>query len=134
MLRTPQQKTIRRPPSTAPKNISLTNPEASWTAAPGGPAFYAYSTNYLIDLDAGIIVDVKATHAWRTDEVQSTKTTIERVEHRSRSSCTYLSGRGKPGSCCLLGRRAILFDHPGHPANARLGKSFRKLGPEDLNG
>ena len=28
-----------------PKNISLTDPQSRWTAAPGGPAFYAYSTN-----------------------------------------------------------------------------------------
>ncbi len=40
------------------------------TAAPGGPAFYAYSTNYLIDLDAGIIVDVEATPAHRTPEFE----------------------------------------------------------------
>ena len=33
-------------PATQPKNISLTDPAARWTAAPGGPAFYAYSTNY----------------------------------------------------------------------------------------
>jgi hypothetical protein len=32
-------------PPTAPKNISLTDSAARWTAAPGGPAFYAYSTN-----------------------------------------------------------------------------------------
>ncbi|BDC45516.1 hypothetical protein PTKU15_88130 [Paraburkholderia terrae] len=32
-------------PATQPKNISLTDPAARWTAAPGGPAFYAYSTN-----------------------------------------------------------------------------------------
>jgi len=39
------------PQSSAPgKNVSLTDPAARWTAAPGGPAFYAYSTNYLIDL------------------------------------------------------------------------------------
>lgn len=69
------------PPETR-KNVSLTDPAASWTAAPGGPAFYAYSTNYLIDLDAGIIVDVEATPAHRTMEVESTKTMIERVEQR----------------------------------------------------
>jgi hypothetical protein len=46
---------------------------------PRGPAFYAYSTNYLIDLDAGIIVDVEATPAHRTEEVDATRTTIERV-------------------------------------------------------
>ena len=62
------------------KNVSLTDPAARWTAAPGGPAFYAYSTNYLIDLDAGIIVDVEATPAHRTQEVESTKTMIDRVE------------------------------------------------------
>jgi hypothetical protein len=53
-----------------------------WTAAPGGPAFYADSTNYLIDLDAGIIVDVEATPAHRTEEVESTRTMIERVEQK----------------------------------------------------
>lgn len=42
---------VERPePGAPPKNISLTDPAARWTAAPGGPAFYAYSTNYLIDL------------------------------------------------------------------------------------
>ncbi|NPC55341.1 transposase [Caenimonas soli] len=69
-------------PSSQPNNISLTDPAARWTAAPGGPAFYAYSTNYLIDLDAGIIVDVEATPAHKTEEVESTKTMIERVERR----------------------------------------------------
>lgn len=37
---------------TLPKRLSLTDPQARWTAAPGGPAFYAYSTNYLIDYRA----------------------------------------------------------------------------------
>jgi hypothetical protein len=31
--------------STFSKNRSLTDPLAQWTAAPGGPDFYAYSTN-----------------------------------------------------------------------------------------
>ena len=68
--------------STPPKNISPTDPAARWTAAPGGPAFYAYSTNYLIDLDAGIIVDVEPTPAHRTEEVEATRTMIERVEQQ----------------------------------------------------
>jgi transposase len=66
----------------APKKVSPTDPQARWTAAPGGPAFYAYSTNYLVDTEAGIIVDVEATPAHRTLEVQSTRTMIERVEER----------------------------------------------------
>jgi transposase len=46
-----------------PKNISLTDPAARWTAAPGCPAYFAYSTNYLVDVHAGVIVDVEATAA-----------------------------------------------------------------------
>ena len=65
-----------------PKNISLTDPQSRWTAAPGGPAFYAYSTNYLIDTEHGVILDVEATPAHRTAEVESTKTMVDRVEER----------------------------------------------------
>jgi len=65
-----------------PKKISQTDPQARWTCAPGGPAYYAYSTNYLVDTEAGIIVDVEATPALRTPEVWSTKTMIERVKDR----------------------------------------------------
>ena len=65
-----------------PKKVSHSDPQARWTAAPGGPAFYACSTNYLIDTGAGIVVDVEATPAHRSLEVQSTKTMIERVEKR----------------------------------------------------
>jgi hypothetical protein len=55
---------------------------ARWTAAPGGPAFYAYSTNYLIDTGHGVIMDVAATPAYRTAELESAKTMIDRVEAR----------------------------------------------------
>jgi hypothetical protein len=63
-----------------PKSVSLTDPQARWTCAPGGPAFFAYSTNYLIDVEHGVIVDVEATPSNRTNEVESTKRMIERVE------------------------------------------------------
>jgi hypothetical protein len=56
-------------PRAPPKNVSLTDPAARWPAAPGDLAFYAYSTNYLTDLQAGVIVDVQATPAHRTQEV-----------------------------------------------------------------
>jgi transposase len=67
---------------TVPENVSLTDPQARWTAAPGGPAFYAYSTNYLIDTEHAVIMDVEATTAHRTAEVEVTKTMIDRVEAR----------------------------------------------------
>ena len=90
-------------PPTAPKNVSLTDPAARWTAAPGGPAFFAYSTNYLIDLQAGIIVDVEATPAHRTQEVDSTKTMIDRVEERFDLKPRRLVGDTAYGTGPMLG-------------------------------
>ncbi len=45
-----------------PKFISPADPAARWTGAHGGQAFFAYTANYLIDLDHAIIVDVEADH------------------------------------------------------------------------
>jgi transposase len=90
-------------PPEARKNVSLTDPSASWTAAPGGPAFYAYSTNYLIDLHAGIIVDVEATPAHRTQEVESTKKMINRVEERFGMKPDRLVGDTAYGTAPMLG-------------------------------
>ena len=52
------------------------------TAAHRGPAFFAYSTNYLVDADYAIIVDVEATTAIRQAEILAAKRMIERsLEH-----------------------------------------------------
>ena len=91
------------PTETPPKSVSLTDPAARYTAAPGGPAFYAYSTNYLVDVDAGIIVDVEATPAFRTDEVNATRTMIDRVEERFDLKPTRLIGDMAYGAAELLG-------------------------------
>src|SRR5712672_3020431 len=48
-----------------PKFVSPADPAARWTGAHGGQAFFASSTNYLIDVDHAIIVDVEATTADR---------------------------------------------------------------------
>ena len=88
---------------TASRNISPTDPAAQWTAAPGGPAFYAYSTNYLIDLSAGIIMDVEATPAHRTPEVDSTRTMVDRVEERFGVKPRRLVGDTAYGTAPLLG-------------------------------
>lgn len=66
----------------APRKISLSDPDSRWTAATGGIAFFAYSTNYLIDTAHGVILDVEATPSHRTAEVDSTKVMIDRVEQR----------------------------------------------------
>ncbi|CAB3810079.1 IS1182 family transposase ISCfr1 [Paraburkholderia fynbosensis] len=88
--------------STPPERISLTDPAASWTAAKGGLPFFAYSINYLIDLQAGIIVDVEATPANRSHEVESTRTMIERVEQRCDLKPRRLVGDTAYGSAAML--------------------------------
>src|SRR3954447_21931142 len=52
-----------------PKFIAPSDPATRWTAAHRGPAFFAYSANYLIDADNAIIVDVEATTAIRQAEI-----------------------------------------------------------------
>ena len=84
------------------KSISLTDPAAEWTCAPGGPAFFAYSTNYLVDVQAAVIVDVEATPAHRTAEVESTKTMVERVEQRFALTPERLIGDTAYGSAPML--------------------------------
>ena len=90
-------------PTTSAQKVSLTDPAASYTAAPGGPAFYAYSTNYLIDTDHGIIVDVEPTTAHRGQEVESTKTMINRVEERFGIKAQRLIGDTAYGTAAMLG-------------------------------
>ncbi|RMA40601.1 transposase [Rhodophyticola porphyridii] len=62
-----------------PKYTSFSDPASQWTAARKGPAFFAYSDNYLIDTDHGVILDVEATRSIRQAEVGSTRTMLDRV-------------------------------------------------------
>lgn len=48
-----------------PKFVSRSAPAAQWTGVLKGHAFFAYATNYLIDLDHAVIVDVEASRAIR---------------------------------------------------------------------
>jgi transposase len=63
-----------------PKFISHSDPASQWTGARGGPAYFAYSTNYLIDTDNAVIMDVEATRSIRQAEVGAVKTMIDRVQ------------------------------------------------------
>src|SRR6202045_3505266 len=58
--------------------LAPADPATRWTAAHRGPAFFAYSANYLIDTDHAIIVDVEATTAIRQAELLAAKRMIER--------------------------------------------------------
>src|SRR2546428_2100831 len=68
--------------SVTPKFVSPSDPAAQWTGAMRGPAFFAYSNNYLIDVKVGIIMDVEASRAIRQAEVGASKTMIERTQER----------------------------------------------------
>ena len=90
------------PVAAPPKSISLTDPSSSWTAA-HGPAYFAYCTNYLIDLDAGIIVDVEASAVSKSAEVDATKKMLDRVEEKFDLKPTRLVGDTNYGSAAMLG-------------------------------
>ncbi|NNL73735.1 MAG: IS5/IS1182 family transposase, partial [Silicimonas sp.] len=52
------------------------------TGANGDRPFFAYSTNYLVDLDNAIIVDVEATAPIRQAEVGAVRDMLVRTRHR----------------------------------------------------
>ena len=70
------------PSATRPqKKVSTTDPMAQW-AGDKGPGQFYYSTNYLIDIEHNVILDVEPTPAYRVAEVASTRAMINRVEER----------------------------------------------------
>jgi transposase len=85
-----------------PKFISPADPASRWTGANKGPAFFAYSTNYLIDLDYAVIVDVEASTAVRPAEITAAKTMIERVAERHDLWPERLAGDSAYGSAEML--------------------------------
>ncbi len=68
--------------SVQPKQLAVADPAARWTAATRERAFFAYSTNYLIDLDHAVIIDVEATTSIRQAEVTAQRRMIERAHER----------------------------------------------------
>src|SRR3954469_6840446 len=65
-----------------PKFISRSDPAAQWTGAHKGHAFFAYATNYLIDTENAVILDVEATRAIRQAEVGASRTMLDRTAQR----------------------------------------------------
>lgn len=65
-----------------PKYVSPVEPAARWSAADRGKAHFIYSTNYLVDLENAIIVDVEATAPIRQAENRAARDMIERTRDR----------------------------------------------------
>ena len=81
-----------------PKFVSPSDPAAQWIGAMRGPAFFAYSDNYLIDVKVGIIMDVEASRSIRQAEVGASKTMIERTQQRFDIKPEWLAGDTAYGS------------------------------------
>ena len=86
------------------RRISPTDPAASYTAAHRAKGVYAYSSNYLVDIRHGIIMDTEATPANLAREVDSTRHMTERVERRFGITPQRLIGDTAYGTApCLAG-------------------------------
>ncbi len=109
-----------------PKFVSPADPAARWTGAHGGQAFFAYSTNYMIDVDNAIIVDVEATTAIRQAEVLAAKRMIERSLDRFDLYPARLLGDSAYGSAEMLGW--LVYEHGIEPHVTVFDKSTRQDG------
>ena len=106
-----------------PKLISRSDPAAQWTGALKGHAFFAYATNYLIDLDHAVIVDVEASRAIRQAEVGAARTRVGRTQDRFALWPARLAADSAYGSAERL---AWLVHEPGiEPHIPVFGKSER---------
>jgi transposase len=110
----------------APSFISPVDPAARWTAAASGPAFYAYCTNYLIDLKCAVIMDVEPTTAVRQAEVTAAKTMIERTAEQFGIEPERLAADTGYGSAEMLGW--LVHERGIEPHIPVFDKSARKDG------
>jgi hypothetical protein len=106
--------------------VSPSDPAARWTGAHGGQAYFAYSTNYLVDVENAIIVDVEATTAIRRAEVLAAKRVIQRSLERFELYPGRILGDSAYGSVEMLGW--LLYEHGIEPHVTVFDKSARTDG------
>jgi Transposase DDE domain len=90
-------------PPAAPKATSLTDPEAAWTNKGQTKVGFAYGTNYMIETQQAIILDVEATPARWTAEVAATKRMLERTEECFGFKPQRLAAHAAYGSGLMIG-------------------------------
>jgi transposase len=76
---TPRRRKARRK---APKVISPSDPFSAWTAKSNKRVLFGYGLNYLVDVEHAVIIDVEATPARTYDEIDATRTMLDRTEAR----------------------------------------------------
>tara|TARA_R110002072_G_scaffold3318_31_gene24352 strand:- start:125 stop:1465 length:1341 start_codon:yes stop_codon:yes gene_type:complete len=112
-----------------PKYISETDPDAAWSLK-DGPGRFSYETNYLIDTDHGIIVDVEATPARLSQEIVATKTMLERSAKRHDFQPDRIAADGSYGTGPFL---AWLLNREVTPHIPVLDRKHQTKGKYDLS-
>lgn len=119
------------PNKAVPKYISPVDPAARWTGADGGAAFFAYSTNYMVELDNAMIADVEASVPIRTAEAFTARRLIDRIADRFDMTPDKLVGDTGYGSAVMLGwlveERGIAQHVPVWDESKRAGRSHLNI-------
>jgi transposase len=90
-------------PGRSPKALSPSDPCAAWTTRGRHKVMFAYSLNYLMDMEGDVILDVEATPSRLSKEVEATKTMIARTEDRFGLKPDHLAGDVAYGAGNMLG-------------------------------
>jgi len=101
-LATPDDAAFGAASEVKPKFVSPSDPAAQWTGAHKGHAFFAYATNYLIDTENVVILDVEASRAIRQAEVGASRTMIDRTARRFGITPRHLAADSAYGSAANL--------------------------------
>ena len=86
-----------------PKFVARSDPAAQWTRAEESRPYFAYATNYLIDTENSVIMDVEATRAIRQAEVGASQTMLDRTQKRFGIKPGWIAGDTAYGSSDNLG-------------------------------
>ena len=86
-----------------PKFVAKSDPAAQWTRAEESRPYFAYATNYLIDTENSVIMDVEATRAIRQAEVGASQTMLDRTQKRFGIKPDWIAGDTAYGSNDNLG-------------------------------
>jgi transposase len=90
-------------PDQPPKAMSASDPAAAWTTRGRHKVMFAYSLNYLIDMENAVILDVEATPTRISKEVDAAEAMVERTEERFALKPDHLAGDVAYGTGEMLG-------------------------------
>lgn len=91
-------------PDQPPKAMSPSDPAAAWTTRGRHKVQFAYSVNQLVDLLAGVIVDVEETPTRISKEVDATETMLDRVQDTFELEPDWITGDVAYGTGEMLGK------------------------------